>query len=222
MLFIAVFCGFLAEYQLERTIEHHREEVFIQSMIEDIRDDIVLAHEQTSAHATMIAQMDSLVDLLSNYPSGANTGQLYYVARIAPRGIVFFNNDRTIQQMKNSGGFRLVRNQKASNTIMEYYREMNIMKLVEEREKEEQEDYKRLAVRVFDPVVFRNMIDGSEIKRIQNSPALLNDDPAQLKELAGIVQYLNGSLNRIMALKKDLAKTGEKLITVLEKEYQLK
>ncbi len=63
-----------------------------------------------------------------------------------------------------------------SNAIMEYYREMNIMKMVEEREKKEQENYKRLAVKIFDPVIFRNMIDGWGIKRIDNNPALLTNN----------------------------------------------
>lgn len=40
MLFLAVFCGFLAEYQLEHVIENSREKQFIQSFIEDLKIDI--------------------------------------------------------------------------------------------------------------------------------------------------------------------------------------
>jgi hypothetical protein len=39
MLFLAVFCGFLAEYQLEHKIEKDREKQFIRSMIEDLEND---------------------------------------------------------------------------------------------------------------------------------------------------------------------------------------
>ena len=39
MLFLAVFCGFLAEYQLEHQIEKDREKQFIQSFIEDLETD---------------------------------------------------------------------------------------------------------------------------------------------------------------------------------------
>ena len=34
MLFLAVFCGFLAEYQLEHVVEHQREKEYIHSFIE--------------------------------------------------------------------------------------------------------------------------------------------------------------------------------------------
>ena len=36
MLFLAVFCGFLAEYQLEHKIEKDREKVYMQNMLEDL------------------------------------------------------------------------------------------------------------------------------------------------------------------------------------------
>src|SRR5512138_1796086 len=39
MLFLAVFCGFLAEYQLEHIIEKDREKQYITSMIEDLKTD---------------------------------------------------------------------------------------------------------------------------------------------------------------------------------------
>ena len=39
MLFLAVFCGFLAEYQLESKIEKDREKQFIRSMLEDLKRD---------------------------------------------------------------------------------------------------------------------------------------------------------------------------------------
>ena len=42
MLFLAVFCGFLAEYQLEHRIESDREKVYIKNLYEDLRSDTVI------------------------------------------------------------------------------------------------------------------------------------------------------------------------------------
>ena len=39
MLFLAVFCGFLAENMRERIVERHREKDYIISMIEDLQTD---------------------------------------------------------------------------------------------------------------------------------------------------------------------------------------
>ena len=37
MLFLAVFCGFLAEYQLEHKIERDKEVVYMKNMLEDLK-----------------------------------------------------------------------------------------------------------------------------------------------------------------------------------------
>ena len=42
MLFLAVFCGFLAEYQLEHKIETDREKNLYNSMYEDLKMDTVV------------------------------------------------------------------------------------------------------------------------------------------------------------------------------------
>jgi len=39
MLFLAVFCGFLAEYQLEHLIEKDREKQYMKSIVEDLQND---------------------------------------------------------------------------------------------------------------------------------------------------------------------------------------
>ena len=42
MLFLAVFCGFLAEYQLEHKIEKDREKQYMRSMVEDLSADTLM------------------------------------------------------------------------------------------------------------------------------------------------------------------------------------
>src|SRR6185503_15814289 len=44
MLFLAVFCGFLAEYQLEHKIEADKEKQFIASMVKEIQSDTAQLH----------------------------------------------------------------------------------------------------------------------------------------------------------------------------------
>ncbi|MBL0274465.1 MAG: hypothetical protein IPQ06_15790 [Chitinophagaceae bacterium] len=39
MLFLAVFCGFLAENIREHAVERHREKQFIQAYLEDLKTD---------------------------------------------------------------------------------------------------------------------------------------------------------------------------------------
>src|ERR1035437_9826485 len=45
MLFIAVFCGFLAENWREQMVAHHKEHEFMHSIVEDIKSDILQSNE---------------------------------------------------------------------------------------------------------------------------------------------------------------------------------
>jgi len=223
MLFLAVFCGFLAEYQLEHQIEKDREKQFISTLIEDLKDDIALTDEQITIHKQKIAQNDSLVDLLTaGNPKGVNRNDLYYLARIGNRTVFFYNNDRTIEQMKYSGGLRLIRNKDVSNQIMRYYRKIAELKAVENYDAEEQSAYKEYAVKIFDPVVFKNMSRTSVVQRLNSSPKLLTTDPEKLIAFAGKVQYLNGSRIRQLNMKEDIRKFALSLIDILKNAYDLK
>jgi hypothetical protein len=65
MLFLAVFCGFLAENQREHMVEHKREKQFIQSLINDVRLDAAEFKAVSNAARFRIQNMDSAVLYLS-------------------------------------------------------------------------------------------------------------------------------------------------------------
>ena len=223
MLFLAVFCGFLAENFREHQVEHQREKQFMTTLIEDLKDDIALADEQIITHKQKILQNDSLIELLNiNNPELVNRNDLYYFARIGNRTVFFYNNDRTIEQLKSSGGLRLIRKKNVSNEIMRYYRKIEELKMVENYDAEEQAGYKELAVKIFDPIVFKNMSRTLIVQRLNNNPKLLTTDRVLLTEFAGKVQYLNGSRIRQFNMKEDIRKSALSLIELLKKEYSLK
>ena len=57
MLFLAVFCGFLAEYQLEHTIQKDREKVYMQNMLEDLEADTAVYADYASRNAVIYDKM---------------------------------------------------------------------------------------------------------------------------------------------------------------------
>ena len=60
MLFLAVFCGFLAEYQLEHKIENNRERQYMQSMITDLNTDLANMSITLAEKENMIKLGDSI------------------------------------------------------------------------------------------------------------------------------------------------------------------
>ena len=155
MLFLAVFCGFLAEYKLEHVIEHQREKQYLQSLFADLKSD----QEVLSIHMEQIKSglmmMDSMINIL-NTPAqlNNNTANLYFFARLAPRLRPLSTNNRTFEQLKNSGNFRLIRDINTSNKIMSYYEKFPQTRLLESVNETEFAEYKKLAAKIFDPMLF--------------------------------------------------------------------
>ena len=224
MLFLAVFCGFLAEYQLEHKIEKDREKQFISSLVVDLEDDVKSLEAIIEFERRGIASLDTLMNLL-NSPDIAkqNCDQLYYVARMGPRSNPFANNTRTFDQLKNSGGFRLIRSTGASNNIMAYYNQFSPVRLLEDNYNREFDNYKRVGAKIFDPFILRRQEnDRGEILQSSDNPALQTYDASLLKELGFHTLQMNGSRRSKIVMLENLQKTAVNLKYYLQKIYHLK
>ena len=223
MLFLAVFCGFLAEYQLEHVIEHQREKQYIESLVADLKSDQEVLSQHIVHVQTGISIMDSMITVLNN-PSKItdNTGNLYYWARLAPRLNPLSTNNRTFEQLKNSGNFRLIRNLESSNKIMNYYEKLNLTHLLESVNESEFTEYKKVAAKIFDPAVFLNSEgNNNEIKRLSYNPSLRTTDHELLQELSIFAVYMHGTKKGILATDEALKTAGAELLDYLQKEYHL-
>ena len=223
MLFFAVFCGFLAEYQLEHTIEHQREKQYIQFLVSDLKSDQQVLTQHILHVKTGISMMDSVINIL-NTPLliENNTRHLYYLARLAPRLIPLSTNNRTFEQLKNSGNFRLIRNLSTSNRIMTYYEKFPVIRMLESVNETEFTEYKKAASKIFNPAVFIKMEgENNEIKRTGENPALRTTDNEILQELSIFSVYMHGTKKGILEADEGLKIAGSELIEYLQKEYHL-
>ena len=120
MLFLAVFCGFLAEYQLEHKIEKDREKVYMQNMLEDLGSDTAIYADYASRNA---------VNMIGGYTEGP-----YKKSRPKSILVKLFpckNGDskwkkwlplkRTYEEMKSSGPFTNNKQTEVSGSISSYY-----------------------------------------------------------------------------------------------------
>lgn len=224
MLFLAVFCGSLAEYQLEHKIEKDRERQYISSMISDLKDDLSAINSYVQREQNNISMLDSLCRLLDSPAAAKANGDLvYYFARVGPRTAPFVNNTRTYDQLRNSGGFRLIHRTATSNQIMDYYSQLPWIRLLENNFVSEFNSYKEAAAKVIDPGIYRRQEspDGT-IRRSTDNPALLSYDPVLLKQMEFFAVQMNGSRRSTIPLIQNLKKAGEKLINYLQETYHIK
>ena len=120
MLFLAVFCGFLAENQREHYIEHQREKQYMLTMVEDLTSDTVQLSFAIKYWAAINNSIDSVGEALVLPLSLVDFPKAYRHLNNALNYYSFAYNERTIAQLKNAGGFRLIRKKNVANKIIAY------------------------------------------------------------------------------------------------------
>jgi len=124
MLFLAVACGFFAEYQLEHKIEKDRARQFLQSMLVDVRTNIKNLDSLINQDNTIIANHTILVNWLLQDSITINRAEF-----AKKMGAVWVRNflvrKETYEQMKSSGSLRYVGNIEFLKKMMDYERITN-------------------------------------------------------------------------------------------------
>ena len=223
MLFLAVFCGFLAEYQLEHKIESDRGKQYAISMYEDLKMDTVVLNSIVQNRNRRDEMLDSLF-LLIDKPEN-HLADLYFFARHITRTspVLFFNNDRTIQQLKYSGGLRLITKRKVSDSIMIYDKQVRLVQERQEIDGENIRECLQYYYKIFDGRIFKKMIDTNNmINRPQTVPALLKFSEQDMNIFLGYCQLIKAGNLSSNTHTKILKEKAIELIAIIKKEYHLK
>jgi hypothetical protein len=226
MLFLAVFCGFFAEYKLEEVIEHNKEKQYIQSIIDDIGEDTVRINQGIMLNNNLLAGLDSLIvaiyKLKVDDTAAVRTLYRLYAAYGRYRYAVKFT-DRTLAPLKNSGNFRIIRSQVVSDSLLVYDDWMKWTLVYEERYQDAWQKALDLSCDVFDYRYIRLSYVGlQEVPaEVLGRPVLLNSDPALLRKYAN---YLELMKQRVYDYSWECYYTkvrGVSLIPFLQKEYDI-
>jgi hypothetical protein len=225
MLFLAVTLGFFVENQREHYIEGMRERQFIRSLVNDLRSDIGKLTTIINIRTMRATNLDSLKLLVNSDSPNTHTNDIYYLASTAARTLTirFIPNDGTMQQLKNSGAFRLIRNRIISDSIAKY--DVNVRNALRQSEVEEMviNDYRHAAAKIFNALIFAEIMDDNltVIRRPYGNPALAIYTSTDLHNWNYKLYSMNG-INR--ANRRDarmLLTQATNLLKNLQKEYQL-
>lgn len=119
MLFFAVFSGLMAEYWLEHKIENDREKQFITSLVSDLKTDISNIHLTLESFANQEPYFDTVSANIINVHKSYNPSLMRALKNtLGYRDFVV--TDKTLQQLKNAGNLRLIKNNKVTDAIANY------------------------------------------------------------------------------------------------------
>lgn len=134
MLFFAVFLGFMSEYYLEYRAERHKEHDYLVSMVEDLKADTNEIATKNIAMNELMSSGNKLTELAYKKTWTEKDIDTIYLKSInlVTRLVTLNFTSGTIDQLKNAGGFRLIRNEEIVKKITDYEKQKITIKVQQE------------------------------------------------------------------------------------------
>ena len=223
MLFLAVFCGFLAENQREKMVNHERVKHYIKSLEEDLQRDMRESSENNIELNKFINRLDSIDENISQSYNGNPSVNCFQQISLGFGFSDFIYNDQTIQQLKNAGGMNLITNLQVADSIVSY-------DAIVKRGLLHQELINTLYLpRVIDKV--DHLINIGKMYKLVNSnhedidtnrlkkAILLTGDKNELIRLINEIRHFRFMINLQLNYVKQFGVTAKRLLSLLQKEY---
>ncbi len=222
MLFLAVFCGFMAEYQLEHKIEKDREKVYMKNMLDDLEADTAIYSDYAARNTVVSDLVDTIMVLIKRPDRRKHISKLAYSARILTakwKQIAMVK--RTYEEMKSSGHLRLIRNKEVSGKVSSYYNSLSELDTYNEVGMMWSDNYAEAMAKLFDGEALLKII--KEKKEVPlTGDALISEDKIAINELLTSAGYFYGALSLNNNVAADRKKVANQLIELIKRKYRLK
>lgn len=224
MLFLAVFCGFLAEYQLEHKIEKQRAKQYIVSFYQDLKNDTSEFLDLLNIDSAKLEVLFTVYDCYDNMERGFDVNPC--LDRLLQNSASFYDlvyTDRTLQQLKNAGGMRLLKKEDADSILAYDTRLRRYLgyesSLLQERQTTLRSTYTR-TMSFKGLKRFRYPYNNDSIR--SNEPLLFTTDKAELNNLFNEIYMYASSIRsgRINQLRR-LLENARRLLVYFKEKYHL-
>ena len=223
MLFLAVFCGFLAEYQLEHKIERDREKEYMNSLYMDLKADTLNLGSLLVNIKEDIVIYDSLFGIFRSKRYLQETSGAYYFGRKLVTLRIFYPTNGTITQLENSGGLRVIRSRTVVDSIQSYKLAISSLNNIQEFQREHFVLARTSMGKIFDANVFDIMMgDGSKPmeRPVENYP-LMPFSVSDLNDFHIPMNFIRRNKVTQLVMIKRLQKKAADLMKLLQEKYSV-
>ncbi len=122
MIFLAVTLGFVAENFREYLGERAKEKDYIEGLVQNLKDDTTLLSHVIQSDRNQVKGLDSMLMLAhANMAIDSNRRSFYHYVRIHCYSLASFkSNDATLQQLKSTGDYRLIKKDHVADSLAKY------------------------------------------------------------------------------------------------------
>jgi hypothetical protein len=225
---ILVVIGILIALSINNWNEERKERLiessYVVSLIEDLEIDIKNLSILVKEFEKKEIEIDTVLTMYSKLANSYNE-TLWRNLPSVVQFKDFIYTDRTMQQLKNSGGMQFIINQKALNGIIDY--DLSVKRLMESYYPDLNfyyENTNRIWFEIFDINDYESDKKVLSRKEMANGSKnyLLKSDKATLGKFNNAVRNFKLDITLIKETEIDLIIKAEQLIELLKKEYGIK
>ena len=222
MLFLAVTLGFFVENQREQWGERKREKQYMRSMIADLKADTLEYADAIRFNTKKMAGLDSMLEKLNDVSLNP-TALYYFMKKYALQTWRVYPSQRTINQLKNAGGMRLIHQQDVSDSINKYDGLINGLLSQDEAIVNYGRAVRDMIWEVFDLNSTRPFFNEDAEKILQSGLhlELMTNDSKIIKRFSNRIFSLMGVINGENRLLNGRKADAERLILYISKKYSL-
>jgi len=220
MLFLAVFCGFLAENIREHYVDMRKEKEYMHSLLQDLHADVREMDTTLKVGTMSTEKLDSLIYMLNEKDPDENAQTIYRLAPGAGRVVGMSFSDRTSSQLKNSGSMRLVRNSNLSDSIEYYWEEIKNDDFISDRLLDLQSKATDLTVQVINNKYYESPDASKPLERsLKPGAKLITSDPKLIAQLSNRESNRRVVLYNYLRHLRITHEMAVRLIELIKKEY---
>jgi hypothetical protein len=228
MLFLAVFCGTMAEYYLEHKVENDRAEKYMSSLIRDLKADTAMMQATIDFAGRINKGLDSVQNTLYNFTDNAENVKTVYQQNFTYlKWILPDFTDKTATQLRYSGNFRLIHKGDVADSISNYWIETGTIlrnaNLFIEKSALAQESGNQIFNRQFVIYPDKTYI-GLHIQQVEVDPKaklMTNDKNTLIAYANRIGRMTDISEHYLVPLLREQMEKATRLIILIKEEYAI-
>ncbi|HEY2725790.1 MAG TPA: hypothetical protein VGI61_01345, partial [Parafilimonas sp.] len=197
---------------------HEREKEYISSYVEDLESDLVRVDDVKPKIMNMVSTYDTLLDLIKTPRS--NISHIYYLVVNSNHNWQFARNDRTVQQIKNQGGFSVITNKEFVNQIILYDEVTDALntfgRTSDFRDADKIAD---VTDKIFDANILRAIEEKGPLEELVKNPSLLSTDKILLNQYNYLIQQRSHLLKWEMGTLDEIHDLADSTIRFLTNKY---
>ena len=229
MIFLAVTLGFIAENIREHINESAQGKQYIQSLVEDLESDTARMNEIIQFDEAKITTLNSMYQCYDTVTNNLRaTSCMGVLIKYSKVNRPFLLNDRTIVQLANAGGYRLLEKEDADSILVyeRMYRNAHDfeMTIYQEAQNNVRNTLNELAnFKVVAPLQNVSSLSGADTgSSFLNGPLLFSDDKTLLNKWFNQLQLYLRVTKAQRSLLKRLQVKATNLINFYKSKHHLK